>query len=52
MCVLDLNADGLDDLVVGAPLHSHENSPDHGAVFVFTSQAEVSLVIPSDLDYR
>nr|CAB3257224.1 integrin alpha-2-like [Phallusia mammillata] len=32
---VDLNNDGFDDLMVSAPLHSHQAGYDHGRVFVF-----------------
>ncbi|XP_063216104.1 integrin alpha-4-like isoform X2 [Bacillus rossius redtenbacheri] len=37
LCVLDLNADGFDDLVVGAPRHSARGSlaGDHGRIYVY-----------------
>lgn len=39
MCVTDLNSDGLDDLLVGAPLHPPS---DAGRMYVFLNNAKVS----------
>ena len=36
MCSLDLNGDGLDDLVVGAPMFS--NKMDEGRVYVYINR--------------
>lgn len=47
LATLDMNGDGLEDLVVGAPLYqgptgknkAPEKSYDHGAIFVYTQVA-------------
>ncbi|KAG8233199.1 hypothetical protein J437_LFUL008962, partial [Ladona fulva] len=39
LCVVDLNADGLDDLVVGAPLHSLKSTDgDQGKIYIFLNK--------------
>ena len=49
ICVTDVNSDGLDDLLVGAPLNSIFNDggvlyPDQGKVYVYLNHNEVSLI--------
>ncbi len=40
LCAVDLNADGLSDLLVGAPMHSEIR--DEGQVSVYLSSGNVS----------
>lgn len=40
----DINGDGLTDVVVGAPLHSLQDSFDNGAIYVFVNKGGVSTV--------
>ncbi|RNA43640.1 integrin alpha-PS1 isoform X2 [Brachionus plicatilis] len=35
MCACDVNGDGLEDLIVGAPYFSKKNEPDSGRVYVY-----------------
>lgn len=35
LAVIDIDADGLDDLLIGAPLHSTHRHSDSGAVYVY-----------------
>jgi hypothetical protein len=34
LCVLDVNGDGLDDLIVGAPHYAEKNTWDQGRIYV------------------
>ncbi|KAG8233201.1 hypothetical protein J437_LFUL008964 [Ladona fulva] len=49
LCVIDLNSDGLDDLVIGAPQHSLEtsntltDSGDEGRIYVFINNGNGNL---------
>lgn len=35
MCSCDVNGDGLDDLIVGAPYYNKKNEPNSGSVYVY-----------------
>ena len=41
ICVVDLNSDGVSDLLIGAPMYTTHTS-DEGTVFVFFGNGEVS----------
>lgn len=46
LCCTDINGDGLDDLLVGAPTYVKSDGGlpyDQGAVFVYLSKDEVSF---------
>ncbi|XP_076048735.1 integrin alpha-PS3-like [Oratosquilla oratoria] len=40
VAALDFNNDGLDDLVVGAPLHALQEAPDMGRIYVFENKRD------------
>ncbi|EDO49372.1 predicted protein [Nematostella vectensis] len=44
MCAVDLNNDGLSDLLVGAPRYSYDK--DEGRVYVYVNNGLVSITIP------
>jgi hypothetical protein len=42
LCVLDVNGDGLDDILVGAPHYGRDKTWDQGRIYVF-----LTTVIPT-----
>ena len=45
VAVLDANGDGLDDIAIGAPLHSHPmDKYETGRVYVVYQNKDVSLI--------
>lgn len=57
VAVLDFNADGLDDLVAGAPAVSDTTSPNRGAIYVYFGQpaggvsSQPDIVLRLDVPY-
>lgn len=44
LCTVDFDGDGLDDVVVGAPLFSSDMYPDVGKVYVYVNRGKVRLM--------
>lgn len=43
-CSCDVNGDGLDDLIVGAPYFSKKNEPDSGSVYVYLNDKNSGFI--------
>lgn len=45
VAAIDINKDGLHDLLVGAPFYYEENSVDEGRVYVYMNQVITAILV-------